>query len=113
MLQRDITKFQNAMLCDDTDNNLEGERIETKIQRILQNKEPISDGAPEIYTERKDGVLPAYNIRTDRFDIAIEAMDKVNKTQTAKRENKIIDINANKNEETSANTSDTQEPSIQ
>lgn len=63
-----------------------GETIEQKIERIVNNKEPISDGAPLIYTERNDGVLPAYDIRTDRFEIAVDAMDKVSKTYKAKRE---------------------------
>lgn len=69
----------------------EGERIEQKMQRILSNKEPISDGAPIIYTERKDGVQPQYNIRTDRFELAVEAMDAVSKSNTAKREMNIGD----------------------
>ena len=56
----------------------EGETIETKVNRIVNNGEPITDGAPIIYTERKDGVLPEYDIRTDRWDITIDAMDKVN-----------------------------------
>lgn len=66
-----------------------GETIEQKIFRITNNKEPISDGAPIIYTDRKDGVLPAYNIKTDRWDTAIDAMDKVDKTHKAKREERI------------------------
>ena len=40
----------------------EEEYIEEKVRRITENKEPIKDGAPIIYTERKDGVNPAYNI---------------------------------------------------
>lgn len=67
----------------------EGETIEQKINRIVNNKEPIKDGAPIIYTERKDGVNPAYDIRTDRFEIAVDAMDKVAKTNIATRENNI------------------------
>lgn len=67
----------------------EGETIEAKVNRIVNNGEPITDGAPIIYTERKEGVLPEYDIRTDRWDIAIEAMDKVNMDRFAKRENKI------------------------
>ena len=59
----------------------EGETIETKVARITQNKEPITDSAPIIFTEKKDGVLPAYNIRTDRFDIALDAMDKIGKSK--------------------------------
>ena len=49
----------------------EGEFIEEKVSRVVENKEPIEDGAPIIYTERKDGVIPAYNIRTDKWDIAL------------------------------------------
>lgn len=67
-------------------NSTEGETIEMKIERIMSNQEPISDGAPLIYTDRDEGVLPAYDIRTDRFDVAIEAMDKVTKMNIAKRE---------------------------
>ena len=48
----------------------EGELIEEKVARLTQEKSPINDGAPIIYTERKDGVLPAYDIRTDRWKIA-------------------------------------------
>jgi hypothetical protein len=66
----------------------EGETIEQKVERITQNGEPIKDGAPLIYTDRKDGVQAGYNIRTDRFEVAVEAMDKVHKSDIAKRDNK-------------------------
>lgn len=56
----------------------EGESIEEKVKRILDTGEPIKDGAPLIFTDKKDGVLPEYDIRTDRFMVAIDAMDKVN-----------------------------------
>lgn len=62
----------------------EGESIETKCARILQDKEPITDTAPIIYTAKEDGVLPAYNIRTDRFDVAIDAYDKITRTAAKK-----------------------------
>lgn len=69
---------------------VEGERIETKVQRVLSNKEPIKDGAaPEIFTERKDGVLAGFNIRSDRFEIAADAMDKVNASKIAERMSKV------------------------
>lgn len=66
----------------------EGETIEMKVERIIQNKEPIKDGAPLIYQERKEGVQPAYNIRTDRMEIALEAMDKHSMAKLAEREAK-------------------------
>lgn len=55
----------------------EGESIEQKVKRMVEEKEPIKDSAPMIYTEKKDGVIAGYDIRTDRWDIAISAMDKV------------------------------------
>ncbi len=70
---------------------LEGEPLEHKIERIVNNNEPITDGAPIIYTDRKDGVQPAYNIRTDRWEVATDAMDKVHKSKVAKRENKPVE----------------------
>jgi hypothetical protein len=79
---------------------LEGEPIEFKIERIVNNGEPITDGAPNIYTERKEGVLSAYNIRTDRWEVAADAMNIVAKNIEAKRDGKatkkdakVIDIN--------------------
>mgnify|MGYP001282734945 CR=1 FL=1 len=66
----------------------EGEPIEHKIERVVSNKEPITDGAPSIFTERKDGVVSAYNIRTDRWEVATEAMDKVSGSIQAKRDAK-------------------------
>lgn len=71
----------------------EGETIETKVARIVQEKAPITDGAPIIYTDREQGVLPAYNVRTDRWDIAENAMDKVNAAKMAKRDSQFgIDV---------------------
>jgi len=67
---------------------VEGEPIEHKIERVVSNKEPITDGAPSIFTERKDGVVSAYNIRTDRWEVATEAMDKVSGSIQAKRDAK-------------------------
>ena len=61
---------------------VEGERLELKIDRMTQNNEPIGDSAPLIYTPRKDGVIAAYDIRTDKWDIALDAMEKVNRTRS-------------------------------
>ena len=65
----------------------DGESIESKVCRITENNEPITDGAPIIYTNRDDGVLPAYNIRTDRWEIAQAAMEAVNQANLAKSKN--------------------------
>lgn len=62
----------------------EGESIELKVKRVVENNEPITDGAPIVYTEKKDGVLPQYDIRTDKWSIALDAMDKVQSQRIAK-----------------------------
>ena len=56
----------------------EGENILTKVRRIVDENEPLTDGAPIIYTPKEDGVKPEYDIRTDKWLIAINAMDRVN-----------------------------------
>ena len=66
---------------------VEGETIEQKIERIVSNKEPITDGAPEIFTDRNEGVKAAYNIRTDRWELAAEAMDAVTRNAEANIKN--------------------------
>lgn len=76
-MKYNILKHTTTMIPVET---TEGETIEEKVQRVVENKEPIEDGAPIIYTERKDGVIPAYDIRADKWDIALNAMDQVNKT---------------------------------
>lgn len=79
-----VPKFHNSRLR--VNQSTQGETIETKIERIINNKEPIKDGAPLIYTERKEGIRPSTNIRTDRWEIAIEATDKIAKSYQARRE---------------------------
>lgn len=66
----------------------EGKTIEQKIRRISNNKEPITDGAPIIYTARKDGVVPEYDIRSDRFEMAIDEMDKKVKNRILKKQDR-------------------------
>lgn len=64
----------------------DGESIEQKVERIVSNKEQVTDSMPMMYTERKDGVIAGMNIRTDRFEIAIEASEKIAKSYRARRE---------------------------
>lgn len=66
-----------------------GETIEKKVRRITNQNEPITDGAEVIYTERKDGVKAEFNVRTDRFELAVDATDYISRSQIAKRENKM------------------------
>ena len=58
----------------------QAEPREVKLRKIINGESSsMEDGVfPIIYTEKKDGVQPEYDIRTDRFEVAIEAIDKIN-----------------------------------
>lgn len=64
----------------------QAEPREVKLRKIISGEASnMEDGVfPTIYTEKKDGVLPEYDIRTDRFEVAIEAMDKINQSSANK-----------------------------
>lgn len=76
--------------CIDNPNlTYEAEPREVKLRKIISGESSnMEDGVfPIIYTEKKDGVQPEYDIRTDRFEVAIDAIDKINQstaTQIAK-----------------------------
>lgn len=55
---------------------------EVKLRKIISGESNnLEDGVfPTIYTEKKDGVQPEFDIRTDRFEVAIEAIDKINQS---------------------------------
>lgn len=55
---------------------------EVKLRKIINGESnDMEDGVfPTIYTEKKDGVQPEFDIRTDRFEVAIDAMDKINQS---------------------------------
>lgn len=72
---------------------VEGQTIETMVARFMNNQTDIERSQPLIYTERREGVLAGYDIRTDRFEIALEAMDKSSKSISAKRESKLEIVN--------------------
>ncbi len=57
--------------------HVEGIAIEEMISSKLLNKEPIEAVSPAIFTLRADGVKPEYDIRTDKWEIAQEAMGRV------------------------------------
>ena len=76
--------IENTNIC--VNESYEAERLEFKIQKMMDAKNPIGSEVTPMYTERKDGVLPQYDVRTDRVEIALEATDKVSKSEIAKRE---------------------------
>lgn len=60
----------------------EAEPREVKLRKIISGEASnMEDGVfPTIYTEKKDGVQPEHDIRTDRFEVAIDAIDKINQS---------------------------------
>lgn len=69
----------------------EAQSIEEMVRQAVANNEPIEATAPMIYTEDAKGVMPEYDIRTDRQEVALDATDKYSKSERAKRENKPTD----------------------
>ena len=62
----------------------EGKTIEQRCREMVETGEPIKDTSPLIYTPKEKGVRPEYNVRADKWDIALEAMSAVNKEKIAK-----------------------------
>lgn len=60
----------------------QAEPREVKLRKIITGESnDMEDGVfPTIYTEKKDGVQPEFDIRTDRFEVAIDAIDKINQS---------------------------------
>lgn len=67
---------------DDTNLTYQAEPREVKLRKIISGESSnMEDGVfPTIYTEKKDGVQPEHDIRTDRFEVAIDAIDKINQS---------------------------------
>lgn len=64
-------------------NTYEAEPLEVKLRRKMKGGKVDEEGDGKTwaiaYTEKKDGVKPEYDIRTDRFEIAREAMETLEK----------------------------------
>lgn len=96
---------KNRKGCIDNPNlTYEAEPREVKLRKIISGEASnMEDGVfPIIYTEKKDGVQPEYDIRTDRFEVAIDAMDKINQSTASQ-------IAKNKGETESVKTFGTEE----
>lgn len=66
--------------------------IEEKIRKARAQGLDSEQTMPMIYTDAKDGVLPQHDIRTDRQELALEAIDHYQASDIAKRDNLNIDI---------------------
>ena len=77
MFYRKTTYRSNHLTGNDT---FEGNCIEQEMHIATTEKRPIERNAIQscFYTRRKNGVLPETDIRTDRWDLAQKAMNKIN-----------------------------------
>ena len=65
----------------------EGKSIEDRCKNLYRDwetGEPIKDTSPLIYTPKEKGVMPQYDVRADKWEIAQNAMDRVNRERIAK-----------------------------
>lgn len=83
-MKKGIT-FPNSRIQTTIGVEMIGESLEQKLRKALEGKEPIKADAKITYNERKLGVLPEYDIRTDRWELALEATGLANKSMAAKR----------------------------
>lgn len=81
LVNKNATPRTTIKIC----KTVEGETIEVKMRRLMQQGADINDVTELIFTERKDGVLPETNIRHDRWETAIEAVDEMSKAHLTKR----------------------------
>lgn len=71
------TKFHSLKLKGN--DYFEAKTLEQELEQALHEKRPIEKNAigSIFYTRKQHGVLPECDIRTDRFDLAQHAMEKL------------------------------------
>ena len=69
------------------ENTTEGQSIEERVRRDSELHAEVEQISPMIYTEAKNGVMPQYDIRTDRQEIALDAIDHYTASEQAKSDN--------------------------
>ena len=80
---------QNYKTNINTTHNLrEGQSIEEVMRINTANKVQPAPMLPELYQARNEGIDPLCDVRTDKFDMAMEAMDKVTRLHLLASQNK-------------------------
>jgi len=82
----------------------QGNTIERELKIIMSNEEKLDIGKAKamIYTERKHGVVPAYDIRTDASELRLDKITEIN--------NKMFTVETNKVKEEETGEESTDEP---
>lgn len=61
----------------------QGNTIEKQLREMKNGTVIEFQNKPEIYTARKDGVVPEYDIKTDKFEMMLGATDKLARARIA------------------------------
>lgn len=84
-MTKSFFNVKSKIRCNEAIGNAQS--IEEKMREVTQAGNSIDiTSVPPIYTDKADGVLAGLDIRTDRFDVALEARDKISAMIIAKRE---------------------------
>lgn len=89
-MKKNLNKLSIAPISDfDTTKELrEGQSIEEVMRINTANKEQAVAMLPEMYQARNEGIDPLCDIRTDKFQLAQDAMDKVTRAHLLASQNK-------------------------
>lgn len=63
----------------------EGDSLMRTLQKKLENKEAIPVIMDTAFTDKKIGVVEAYNIRTDRFEVGQREAERIGTYRAAKK----------------------------
>ena len=63
----------------------EGEPLHIEIEMLKNNQGTIKAEKKLLYSPRAMGVLPASNVRTDRFSVALYGLSAIHKSEIAQR----------------------------
>lgn len=66
----------------------EGQSIEDVLRIATANKEPVGQVMPEMYQARNEGIDPLCDVRTDKFDLALRAQDKITRAHLLAHQNR-------------------------
>lgn len=80
-----IIATKNKVSMKSSIETFDGELLQDKITKMLELGEPIEATDPMIYTPKEEGVMPQYDIRTDKWEIAEKAMTKVTEQKEIQR----------------------------
>jgi hypothetical protein len=79
MIKHKIKRNNNLKV----NNSYSAESLERTIERRLSNGDDLNDKVNLLFYDVSDGVMPGTNVRTDRFDVALDGMTMIEKTKKA------------------------------